>query len=71
MEKILEKIWIDILDIQHIDIEDDFFDLGATSLHIILFINTLQNVTGKPIGFDVLQDGTTIKNVAIRMTLVE
>lgn len=69
MKDALRKIWMDILGVENIGVDDDFFDMGATSIHVILFINTIQNMTGKLIGFEVLKDGATIRSVANQLDL--
>lgn len=67
LETQLGEIWISILKVDKIDSDDDFFDIGATSLHVILFIQQLQKVLGKSVGAEVLLDGATIRQVANKL----
>ena len=47
VEAMLSELWSDVLDVKHIGIHDDFFDLGGDSIKGVIFINRLQERLGE------------------------
>ena len=71
LEAQISKILISILKIDKIGMDDDFFDAGARSLHVILFLQQLQKTFGVSLRYDVLYDGATIRQVASKLRNME
>ncbi|HKV37021.1 MAG TPA: amino acid adenylation domain-containing protein, partial [Pyrinomonadaceae bacterium] len=42
LEKSLAKMWQDVLGVETVGIHDDFFELGGTSLRVVVFVNRLE-----------------------------
>jgi thioesterase domain-containing protein/acyl carrier protein len=47
VEAMLSKLWTDVLGVERIGIDDDFFDLGGDSIKGVIFINRLQEQLGE------------------------
>jgi amino acid adenylation domain-containing protein len=64
MEKIIAGIWKEVLKTELAGVEDNFFDLGGSSLDIIQMGNKLQDITGKEIPVVTLFSNPTIAALA-------
>ena len=64
-EKMLVKIWEDILKINNVGITHDFFDLGGHSLLAVQIVNQIKKKTGKIIPISVLFKYSTIESLNI------
>ena len=42
LEKLLAEMWQDVLEVEAVGIHDDFFELGGTSLRVVVFVNKLE-----------------------------
>ncbi|HEX5888650.1 MAG TPA: alpha/beta fold hydrolase, partial [Pyrinomonadaceae bacterium] len=42
LEKLLAEMWQDVLEVEAVGIQDDFFELGGTSLRVVVFVNKLE-----------------------------
>jgi syringomycin synthetase protein SyrB1 len=56
----ITEIWQRLLNIEKIDADDDFFDLGGTSLTLTKMYDEVRQTFGYPIDIRVLMDGATI-----------
>jgi amino acid adenylation domain-containing protein len=63
-EKIIAGIWQDVLNIERIGIDDDFFDLGGTSLMVIKIINRINKETTINLSISSLFHLSTIRQLA-------
>ncbi|MFD2588193.1 SDR family NAD(P)-dependent oxidoreductase, partial [Croceitalea marina] len=63
-EKLLAKIWQEILGIKRVGIEDDFFMLGGNSLTMMRLISVYNDKTGKSIKIQDFYANPTIKEIA-------
>ena len=52
LEATLVRIWTDVLDVDHVELDDDFFDLGGHSLLAVRMFSEIHESTGRrpPIG---------------------
>jgi thioesterase domain-containing protein/acyl carrier protein len=46
LEKLLAELWQDVLAVEAVGIHDDFFELGGTSLRVVVFVNKLEQRLG-------------------------
>jgi len=63
-EKTLAAIWQDVLNINQISINDNFFDLGGTSLMVMRIINQVNQKTGSNLRLAGLYQLPTIRQLA-------
>jgi len=63
-EKTLAEIWQDVLNIAQIGIDDNFFDLGGTSLMVIRIINQVNEKTGSNLRLASLYQLPTIRQLS-------
>jgi amino acid adenylation domain-containing protein len=63
-EDLLAKIAAELLGLERIGIDDDFFELGGSSLLAIQFIARIRTVFHKELPFSVLIEMRTIENIA-------
>lgn len=64
VETIMTKIWIDILNVDVVGIDDDFFDLGGNSAKVVVFINALNDEVNKRISVASFLESPTIRKIA-------
>lgn len=67
-EEALINIWQNILNIERIGIDDNFFDLGGTSLMVIRTINQINNKTGASLRMAGLYQWPTVRQLAHQIT---
>ncbi|MEH0021902.1 MAG: SDR family NAD(P)-dependent oxidoreductase [Desulfobacter sp.] len=60
----LTNLFQDFLKTDEIDIKENFFDLGASSLDLIQISGKLEKMTGKPVSIDLLFEYSTIHDLA-------
>lgn len=63
-EQLVTEIFQDVLGLEKVGIEDDFFDIGGHSLKAITVINEIEKKTGVRISFKKLFDEPTAKKLA-------
>lgn len=51
LQKLVGKVWEDILGVETVTLDDDFFELGGHSLLAVQLITRLENETGKRVPF--------------------
>lgn len=49
LERLLVEMWEDVLGVETVGIYDNFFDLGGTSIRVVVFVNRLQQRLGVPV----------------------
>ncbi len=64
----ITAIWKSVLDVDDIDAEDDFFDLGGTSLSLIRMFEQVNNTFGLRMDVQVLLDGATVSALSAVVT---
>jgi thioesterase domain-containing protein/acyl carrier protein len=64
VEKTLTDNWQDMLDIERVGIDDDFFDLGGTSLTVIKIINRINKQFGSNLRLASIYQQPTIRQLA-------
>ncbi len=64
MERRLAVMWRDILDVEDVGVDDNFFDLGGNSLTAIRFFSSLRSVTGRRLLLPELFSAPTIAQLA-------
>lgn len=64
MEQVIAQLWTDLLGVEGIAREDDFFDLGGHSLLAVQFINRLRKKIGKSVPLGTLLDAPTLAALA-------
>jgi acyl carrier protein len=63
-ERAVGQIWSDILKIDEIGLDDDFFDLGGTSLALISVVMRMGERFGLPLETAIVTEGATIAALA-------
>ncbi|BDC94602.1 acyl carrier protein [Treponema bryantii] len=43
IEECIKKLWIDILELDNVDFETDFYDLGGNSLKLVLLLSAIDD----------------------------
>jgi amino acid adenylation domain-containing protein len=64
LEKQLVSIWEEILEVEPVGINDDFFDIGGDSLLAIRTANRVQELTGRSVEAVILWEAPTIAELA-------
>ncbi|MDX3899213.1 MAG: SDR family NAD(P)-dependent oxidoreductase [Sphingobium sp.] len=64
MEQVIAELWTDLLGVDPILREDNFFDLGGHSLLAVQFINRLRKRIGKSVPLAALLDAPTVMALA-------
>jgi nonribosomal peptide synthetase protein BlmV len=64
-ERALVEIWQDVLEVDQVGVDDDYFELGGDSVHAIVIAARAQHA-GLPVGTQDLFDGRTVRAVAER-----
>jgi aspartate racemase len=64
IEELLREIWTSVLRTEEVEIDDDFFDLGGTSLGLINVVAELSNRLGTPFETAIVTGGATIKDLS-------
>ena len=60
----LIEIWMDILKVPSVTIEDNFFALGGSSLLALRMMTQIEKLCGRPLPLSLLLTGATIANLA-------
>jgi len=63
-EQTIADIWGEILQKNDIDVNDDFFDLGGTSLQLINVVSKMGERFGMPLETTIVMEGATIAALA-------
>ncbi len=63
-EQVLASIWIDVFDLDTIDIDENFFDIGGHSLNAVQVMTRLEKVTGRRLPLSTLFEFPTIRKLA-------
>ena len=63
-EEIISKVWSEILKIDQIGIQDNFYELGGHSLLAIRIVAKLENALGRAVHLSALIQSPTIKGLA-------
>jgi hypothetical protein len=66
-EQILASIWQDVLDIEQVGINDNFFDLGGASIQIIQIV-AKANISGIQLSIENIFEYQTIAGLAAQIT---
>ncbi len=61
---VIAAVWRDVLDEQELDVDDDFFDLGGTSLTLVRMFRRVNAHFDTDLDFTVLVDEATIASLA-------
>jgi acyl carrier protein len=68
LEQYLLKLWSEVLSRDGIGRDDNFFDLGGRSLHVIMMINRLQEAIGVDIPLTMMFEAQTVAEVVVALT---
>jgi thioesterase domain-containing protein/acyl carrier protein len=60
-EKLLAEIWQQVLGVEQVGIQDDFFSLGGHSMVAVRLLNQIQQAIGKKLSLTTLFQGSTIE----------
>jgi len=63
-QKAVGQIWSDILKIDDIGLDEDFFDLGGTSLALISVVMRMGERFGLPLETAIVTEGATVAALA-------
>jgi amino acid adenylation domain-containing protein len=64
LEEYLAGMWRDLLHVDRVGVEDNFFDLGGSSIQAALLINRLREKLGEPISTVAVFDTPTVAGLA-------
>ena len=70
-ETFIAKVWADILGIEKISINSDFFELGGYSLIAVKVMVAIENETGRRLPLSILFENPTIEKLARMITVSE
>jgi acyl transferase domain-containing protein/acyl carrier protein len=71
LEKTLAGLWQDILGIDQVGVDDNFFDLGATSLEMIQVNRRLKEILGQDISLVTFYNHSTVAELARHLSKKE
>ncbi len=63
-QAVIADLWCSILDVPSVDVDDDFFDLGGTSLALVRMFDLMNQSFGTDLDITVLLDGATVAVLA-------
>ncbi|GAA0555733.1 SDR family NAD(P)-dependent oxidoreductase [Chitinophaga japonensis] len=63
----LAEIWHDVLKLEHVRLEDDFYDLGGHSLNIIRMLNRIEQQMNVALPIEELLRSSTLAGIAARI----
>jgi amino acid adenylation domain-containing protein len=63
-EKLLLELWADVLNVGHVGLDQNFFELGGNSLTAVALMHRLQKTLNRSLGPVVLMQSPTIKELA-------
>ena len=63
-EDVIADIWRSVLGLNEVDLDDDFFDLGGTSLALINAVTEMSKRLAVPLGPSIVIDGATVRSLA-------
>jgi len=66
VEQLLAQIWSEVLRVQRVGIEDDFFELGGDSIQATRVIARMREMLGLEIPLRILFDSPTVSKLAAR-----
>ncbi len=64
VEQTLANMWRETLGVKHVDLNDDFFDLGGTSLVAVSLFTEIEKVFGKKLPLAALIGAPTVRQLA-------
>jgi acyl carrier protein len=64
IEQAVAEIWSEFLNVDDIDVDDDFFELGGTSLALISVVMSMGERFGLPLDTSIVTEGATIASLA-------
>jgi acyl carrier protein len=64
IERAVAEIWREFLSADEIDVDDDFFELGGTSLALISVVMRMGERFGIPLDTSIVVEGATIASLA-------
>lgn len=64
----ITEIWQRLLGVEEVGVDDDFFDLGGTSLTLTKMFDEIRDAFGHPIDIQVLLDGATVAVLSAAVT---
>ncbi|GAA3465213.1 non-ribosomal peptide synthetase [Saccharothrix longispora] len=70
-ERLVERVWCDLLGVDEVGVHDDFFRLGGSSLQFTRLANRLRKATGTAIDLPKLLSATTLAEQAALVVPVE
>jgi aryl carrier-like protein len=62
--KVVAALWSELLQVDGIGIEDDFFDLGGDSMTAVAFVTRLHAIFGCEVGLAILFERPTIAGIS-------
>jgi amino acid adenylation domain-containing protein len=65
LERLVARMWREVLGVEQISVYDNFFDLGGDSIRGAVFINKLQDALGEVVHVVALFDAPTIDDLAL------
>lgn len=63
-QAVLTEVWADVLGVENVDVNDDFFDLGGTSLALVHMFARANERLGTSVVVGVVSQGVTIAALA-------
>ncbi|TDQ00506.1 non-ribosomal peptide synthetase [Labedaea rhizosphaerae] len=63
-ERLIGQVWQDLLKVDNVGADDDFFALGGSSLHLTRLANRIRKASGAPIDLSKLMTATTLAEQA-------
>jgi len=60
----LTRLWAEILELKHVGIDDDFFDLGGDSLLALELVTRVEHLCGKRLPLSALMQAMTVRKMA-------
>jgi acyl transferase domain-containing protein/pimeloyl-ACP methyl ester carboxylesterase len=63
-EQLIAKIFQEVLGLNRIDIQDDFFGLGGNSLAAVQLFSKIEQITGRKLPLATLYEASTVKQLA-------
>jgi hypothetical protein len=64
LEEAVAKVWREVLQVEEVGAEENFFDLGGRSVHVTLVSNRLRELLNRPVPIMKMFEHPTVRSIA-------
>jgi len=68
LEQSIAQVWLELLNLEHVDVNEDFFKLGANSLLVMRAANRLRKLIDGPLSLRSIFEHSTVASLAAHLS---